>query len=147
MIGALAFAGLLLAASQPGAEETAQAKTFSCQLFHNDRDAGRGVVREDLQIVQSGSPHDSTGHWTMMWPGRPPVTAQPFDADFGSVGGSIGLRWTAADGKQKKAFISFSDIASKDGEIHFWLGLDRPSLWQPPGYVCGPKSEPSGAKS
>jgi hypothetical protein len=151
MIGALTVAGmgLLLVASPSKAEEdTPPTRTFSCQLFHTDREAGRPIVREDVKIVQSGSLGDSTGRWTMSWLGQPPVTAQPFETSFGSIGGSVGIRWTAADGKRKKAFISFSDVHSEDGKIYFWLSLDRPSLWQPPGYGCESRStEPSGAKS
>jgi hypothetical protein len=147
MIGALAIAGtgLLLVAPSATGESSASTRTFVCQLFRNDREAERPIVREDIKFVQSGSLHDSTGRWTVSWAGLPPVTAQPFEASFGSIGGSVGLRWTAADGKQKKAFISFSDVHSGDGKIYFWLSLDRPSLWQTPGYGC--ESRPTGATS
>jgi hypothetical protein len=149
MIGTLTVAGLLLAASPSGAEQgSAPTRVFSCQFFRNEREAGRPIVRQDIKIVQSGSLYDATGRWTVSWHGQPPVTAQPFEASFGSEGGSVGLAWIAADGKPKKAFISYSDIHTADGKIYFWLGLDQPSLWQPPGYGCEPAStEPSGAKS
>jgi hypothetical protein len=141
MIGALLLgaAGMTAAAvpADPGN------RVFICQHFQADAD--NGSVREDLRIVQVGSLNDTTGQWTIQWPGQPPIAAAPFSASFGSVGGSIGLRWQDANGRQKQAYISFSDIHGS-GKIFFWLSLDRPSLWQAPGYGCESQTiERSGA--
>ncbi|HEY1607458.1 MAG TPA: hypothetical protein VGF77_17870 [Allosphingosinicella sp.] len=151
MIGALRIAGmglLLVASPSTAQEDSAPTRIFSCHFVRSEREAAHPTLQEDLRIVQSGSPYDATGRWTLSWPGQAPLTAEPFEASFGSVGGSVGLQWTATNGKAKKAFISFSDIHSDNDRIYFWLSLDRPSLWQSPGYVCGARSaEPSGAKS
>jgi len=123
-----------------------ESRVFLCQHFRTMHDAERGTVRADLTIVQSGSLHDATGQWTAQWPGQSPIAATPFPASFGSVGGSVGLRLQDANGRPREAYISFSDIHAETGKVYFWLNLDRPSLWQPPGYGCESQAtEPPGA--
>jgi hypothetical protein len=148
-VSPLIAAALLPASSPSGASKTVvPAETFSCHFYRNVGETKGESEREDLKITQSGPLHGPAGAWTVQLPGQAVIKAEAFEAKFGSIGGSMGLRWTAADGRPATAYISFSDVTSANGKIYFWLSLDRPSLWQPPGYGCeSRRTERPGAKS
>ncbi|WP_447762741.1 hypothetical protein [Sphingopyxis panaciterrae] len=89
----------------------------------------------DMVLTRQGKMSDASASWLVQWAGKEPVSAMAFEANYGSVGGSTGLRWSE-DGRERVAFVSYSDIKMANGSEAFWLSFDKPSLWQPPGYVC-----------
>ena len=109
---------------------------FACQYFHTDREASDGSVHVvDLRAVRHA---DKT--WTLEWANKSAVVAKSFPANFGSIGGSVGLEWQDAKGNPQKAFLAFGDVIDGSGKEYFWLNLKRPSLWQTPGYGCESQS-------
>jgi hypothetical protein len=50
------------------------------------------------------------GNWLVTWPGKTSIEATSFEAQTGSYGGSQGIKWREADGRQMTAYISFSDV-------------------------------------
>jgi hypothetical protein len=133
---ALIVAGAALAGV---AEETPQQDiAFACSITRGDDDEVDPRRHADFRMIRHGS--SPTGLWTLVWPGRPGIDATGFEAEFGSVGESLGLRWQE-NGVGKTAYISFSDVRLADGSSSFWMSMDRPSLWQGAGIVC--QSEPS----
>jgi hypothetical protein len=119
-----------------GLSVAAQSQTtdtvFACQYFRTEREASDG----DVHVVDLRAVRHADATWTLEWADKPPVSAISFPSEFGSVGGSVGLRWRDVKGKEMKAYISFSDIGNDNGKQYFWLNLKRPSLWQPPGFGC-----------
>jgi hypothetical protein len=116
---------------------------FACSYVRNPRNVPDPRRHADLRMVRHGV--GEAAQWTLAWPDRPVITATSFPVEFGSVGGSQGLRWQE-NGASKTAYISFSDVVMEGGSTAFWMSMDRPSLWQPPGYACqSMPSSPSGA--
>jgi hypothetical protein len=113
---------------------------YACAITGGDDDEVDPRRHADFNMVQHGS--SPTAHWTIARPGRPEIDAAGFEAEFGSVGGSVGLRWHE-NGAEKTAYISFSDVRLADGSSSFWMSMDRPSLWQGAGIIC--QSGPAGS--
>jgi len=88
--------------------------------------------REDVRLVQNAD----AATWQIIAPGESPIIANASDAKFGCMSESKILTWTGGDGKQKRAFICYSDVHVVGEAASFWLGLGQPSLFQPPGYGC-----------
>ena len=137
MVGALALlvTAIVPADAPQGAPE--QSISYACSFVRSQRDNPDPRVRADLRMMRHG--RAETSQWTLTWPDRPEVTATGFAAEFGSVGGSQGLRWEEG-GAEKRAYISFSDLTLPDGSSAFWMSMNRPSLWGGRGYIC--QSEP-----
>jgi len=120
--------GLALAAPEQRMERS---DVFACSFVARVDDEPGSVV--DLRAERRSS---ATGeHWQLDWAEGRSAYARAFEAEFGSVGGSTGIEWTES-GETKRAYISYSDIVLPAGQKAMFLSLDRPSLWQPPGYVC-----------
>ena len=119
-------------------------ESYVCQFLKKEADkVAEPLPREDLRLVRESGEKASLSSWTIIWPGKAPIRATSFDASFGSIGGSQAFKWNDENGKERKAFISFSDIVSPTRKPAFWLGLEKPSLWETPGYFCAP--EPNAA--
>lgn len=129
--------GVASAMAIPTVAEPA-ADVYTCEYLMSDKAAPHTPPRADLVLTRSAD-----DMWTVAWPGKMPIAAEKFDAQFGSIGGSVALRWIE-DGKTQSAFISFSDIVTSDGSRAGWLSLAKPSLWQAPGYVCATPSRKKG---
>jgi NADH-quinone oxidoreductase subunit H len=74
--------------------------------------------------------------WLLSFANGSSVQGKAFDASFGSIGGGTGIEWRDKSGKTRRAFVSYSDIIMEGGQKAMFLSLDKPSLWQAPGYVC-----------
>lgn len=62
--------------------------------------------------------------WLVTWPGQAPIAAANFYVDTGSIGGSHGLSWSDADGRNMVAILSFNDIVlSPYGAASIWVTL------------------------
>jgi hypothetical protein len=135
--------GLLLLAMSAVAHEPAASapeSVFACQYFRNDAEASDGSVHTvDLRVAKR-----TDGTWTLQRQNDAVVIATEFPADFGSIGGSVGLRWEDGKGKRKTAYISYSDIVAPAGKKYFWLSFDHPSLWQAPGFGCESQGDAAG---
>jgi hypothetical protein len=125
-----------------GQDAPRQDVAYSCATTRGDNDEVDPRRHADFRMVRHGS--SPTSPWTIARPGRPEITATPFEAQFGSVGESLGLRWQEDDAG-KTAYISFSDFQLADGSSSFWMSMDRPSLWQGAGIVCQSEPAPAGA--
>jgi hypothetical protein len=131
----LAAGSALTGVSQDSAP---QETSYMCWRVRGDGDEVDESRPADLRMVRHGQ--SETAQWTLAWPGRPDITATGFPAEFGSVGGSQGLRWQE-NGADKTAYISFSDLQLANGATALWMSMDRPSLWQGRGIIC--RSQPS----
>jgi hypothetical protein len=131
----MAFALLVTATARADTiqESPEQSITYACSFVRNPRDNPDPRAHADLRMIRHGL--SQTSQWTLTWPDRPEVNATGFAAEFGSVGGSQGLRWDE-NGAEKRAYISFSDLRLPDGSSALWMSMNRPSLWQGHGYVC-----------
>lgn len=137
MVSALTL--LVAGAALAGAQESApQDIAYACSITRGDNDEVDPRRHADFRMVRHGP--SPTAQWTIVRAGQLEINAAGFEAEFGSVGGSQGLRWRES-GTEKTAYISFSDIRLADGSSSFWMSMDRPSLWQGAGIVC--QSEPS----
>jgi hypothetical protein len=74
--------------------------------------------------------------WILDFADGSSVQGKAFDASFGSIGGGTGIEWLDKNSKTRRAFLSYSDVVQGNGQKVMFLSLDKPSLWQPPGYVC-----------
>ncbi|MDO7842448.1 hypothetical protein [Sphingomonas immobilis] len=110
-------------------------EVFTCEQLKTESAEPHEPLRKDLVITHLAG-GSSDGVWTVAWPGKAPIEAATFKSDFGSIGGSVAFRWTEPTGRVQTAYISFSDIVTADGSRAGWLSLGKPSLWQPPGYMC-----------
>jgi len=99
-----------------------------------------------LRLIEVRQPN-TLGTWTVSWPGQKPIKAKAFPARTGSIGGSMGLRWTEADSQHKVAYLSFSDIVGPTGTTSIWLemrqdigpkGAFDPDILPPTRFTCGP---------
>jgi NADH-quinone oxidoreductase subunit H len=125
---------------------TVEVTTFGCNFVGADDIDPSDGPPFDLTIVRP-NPASSSASWDLTWAKTPTVKAIPFEVSSGSVGGSQGLRWNDASGKMQTAFISYSDIVTKDHTVGFWMSLGKPSLWSAPGYVCKGKPMTSSGVS
>jgi len=105
---------------------------FACAFVASESDEPGSIV--DLRAERTTNGQTET--WRLDWADGRSADGVAFDAKFGSVGGSTGVQWSDARGRTKKAFISYSDMVLPEGQRAMFLSLDKPSLWQPPGYVC-----------
>ena len=128
------FAGSTGAVAQNMQPPETTETVFVCKFYKNANGPDESAAA--LRLSREKSNFDGPDKWTVQRSGGDAVKAEPFSASFGSVGGSQGLSWKGVDGQQQKAFISYSDIVDADQPEVFWLGMNRPSLWQPPGYLC-----------
>ncbi|MGQ0590487.1 MAG: hypothetical protein ACT4N8_13320 [Sphingosinicella sp.] len=127
----LTLAAMGGAALQAPLQRPDRPDVFACSFVRSANDEPGSVV--DLRVERRS---DAAGErWRLDWAEGRSAEARPFEAEFGSVGGSSGIEWTE-NGETKRAYISYSDISLPNGQIAMFLSLDRPSLWQPPGYVC-----------
>ena len=140
----IAYLLMLQVTSAAAASATAQ-DTWTCEYLAKDSTEPHDPLRPDL-VLSPDDPARQDGSWTVIWSGKAPVKAETFPANFGSVGGSVALRWTEPDGKKQTAFVSYSDQVLANGTKAAWLGLGKPSLWQAPGYLCStPPRTPKGS--
>jgi NADH-quinone oxidoreductase subunit H len=106
---------------------------FACAYVKNlksDPDSHLTDLRAERRQTSGGEV------WRLDFAGGASVEGKAFEASFGSVGGGTGIEWRDQAGKTHRAFISYSDIVMANGQKAMFLSLNRPSLWQPPGYVC-----------
>jgi hypothetical protein len=134
---------LALAVSAPAGSDV-----YTCEYIASEADEPHTPARNDLLLVSNTADGIGKGSWTATWPGKTAVLADADTVQFGSVGGSVRLRWHDIDGKDRTAFISFSDMEVQDGSKAGWLSFDKPSLWQAPGYMCStpPASQTKAAQ-
>jgi hypothetical protein len=137
MVTALALLPAAIATAGAAQGPPEQNISYACRFVRSERDNPDPRVHADLRMMRHGL--SQTSRWTLTWPDHPEVIATGFAAEFGSVGGSQGLRWKE-NGVEKRAYISFSDLRPADGSSAFWMSMNRPSSWQGRGYVC--QSEP-----
>jgi NADH-quinone oxidoreductase subunit H len=106
---------------------------FSCSFVKNERsDPDSHIV--DLRAERQATPNGD--FWLLDFGNGPPVRGKAFDVSFGSIGGGAGIEWRDQNNKVHRAFVSYSDIVMENGQKAMFLSLDKPSLWQPPGYAC-----------
>jgi NADH-quinone oxidoreductase subunit H len=120
------------AATMSAAEATAQNDVFACAFVRRSSEEPKSFVDLRAERISDGQGE----RWRLDWADGRSASADTFAVNFGSVGGSTGLRWVNQDGATKQAFVSYSDLALPDGQKAMFLSLDKPSLWQPPGYIC-----------
>ena len=130
MVEALAIA--LQSPSVAGPDVQSQSVAYICGYMRNGRSNPDPRSHTDLRltrrVVQSGS------EWTLSRPGQPDVVATGFPARFG-IHGSEGMRWQE-NGAEKRAYITYAEDGLADGSRVLWFSLNRPSLWETPGYIC-----------
>jgi hypothetical protein len=131
---------LFLALAAPVSHE-ADIETWVCEAIPNEASEPHTPPHEDLTLQRKSANAGQLDKWTVAWPGKLAIATESFEAAFGSVGGSAAFRWADEKGQKRQAFISFSDMVLADGTKAAWLGLDKPSLWQPPGYMCATTSQ------
>jgi hypothetical protein len=140
MVEALALALQPPAPSHPDAEP--QTVAYICGYMRNGRSNPDPRARTDLRLtrrtVQSGS------EWTISRLGQPDIAAAGFPARFG-IHGSEGMRWQE-NGAEKRAFITYAEDALADGSRVLWFSLNRPSLWETPGYICQSETPQAGVE-
>jgi NADH-quinone oxidoreductase subunit H len=106
---------------------------FACSYIKNEKsdpDSHFVDLRAERRTTSDGDV------WLLQFADGSSVKGRAFDASFGSVGGGTGIEWRDKSGKLRRAFVSYSDVVSENGQKAMFLSLDKPSLWQPPGYVC-----------
>ena len=101
-----------------------------------------------LNLIVQHVPRTRRSVWSVQRAGSLPITASTFTADTHSIGGSRGLRWREADGREMAATLSFSDIIGEYGPQTIWVQLyqqhdahQSQSVGVSPGLgklVCGP---------
>ena len=106
---------------------------FACAYVQDEKsDPDSHYV--DLRAERRSTP---TGDiWLLDFADGSSVRGKAFAAAFGSVGGGVGIEWLQKDSKTRRAFVSYSDVVQPEGQKLMFLSLDKPSLWQPPGYFC-----------
>lgn len=109
---------------------------YTCEYIATEADEPHTPAKNDLQLVSNAAAGTGKANWTVTWPGKASIPADADNVQFGSVGGSVRLRWQEPGGEKKTAFISFSDVQIGDGSKAGWLSIGHPSLWQTPGYMC-----------
>ncbi len=122
-----------LIATAHAASIDGKSDVFACAYVataNDDPDRHIVDLRAERWVSASGE------HWQLDWTKGASVQADAFSAEFGSIGGSTGISWTDQNGAKKRAFVSYSDIVLPDGQKAMFLSIDKPSLWQPPGYFC-----------
>ena len=127
---------MMLQAAIGGAPAASAQEVWTCEYLATELAESHEPLRADLVLNNEASPAQKGGSWTINWPGKAPINAEIFPAEFGSMGGSVALRWTEIGGKKQSAFISYSDSVLANGTKAAWLGLGKPSLWHAPGYLC-----------
>jgi NADH-quinone oxidoreductase subunit H len=120
---------MVSAAESPDASKD----VFACSYVRDEKSD------PDSHIVDLRAERRTTSDgdvWLLDFADGSSVQGKAFDAAFGSIGGGTGIEWRDKNSKSHRAFVSYSDIAQSSGQRVMFLSLDKPSLWQPPGYVC-----------
>jgi len=123
-------AAMVAASEQSGALSR---DVFACSYMKDENsepDSHFVDLRAERRTASSGD------EWLLDFADGSSAQGRSFDADFGSVGGGTGIEWRDNKGQARRAFVSFSDIVTENGQKVMFLSLDKPSLWQPPGYLC-----------
>lgn len=121
--------------------------TYDCSEQSETLDFDPSNIGEiTLRLTSLRHPRELS-NWTVHWLGKPPIEAQSFDADTGSMGGSQGIEWRDADGRTMVAFLSFSDIYGEYGTTTIWTTVVRGEIATAQGkldageftrFTCGP---------
>jgi NADH-quinone oxidoreductase subunit H len=115
------------------AASSASDDVFACSYVKDEKSD------PDMHVVDLRAKRRTTSNgelWLLDFADGSAVEAKAFEASFGSIGGGNGIEWRDNEGNAHRAFISYSDVVSPNGQKMMFLSLDEPSLWQPPGYVC-----------
>jgi len=131
MIAVGIFVASAVALSAQGASSSSD--VFACSFVKDERSDPDSHIVDLRAERRTGSNGDV---WLLDFGKGPSVEGKAFDADFGSVGGGTGIEWRDKAGKAHRAFVSYNDMVTENGQKVMFLSLDEPSLWQPPGYVC-----------
>jgi hypothetical protein len=113
--------------------QSASKDVFACSFVEDkksDPDSHIVDLRAERRTTSGGE------LWLLDFADGSSVQGTAFDASFGSMGGGTGIEWRDENGKAHRAFVSYSDIVQQNGQKVMFLSLDKPSLWQSPGYVC-----------
>jgi len=121
-----------LATSSPAGDAL---EVYTCEHLASESSKPHEPLRPDLTLQHKAN-GSADGSWTVIWPGKAPIEAQTFSAEFGSVGGSAAFRWVEDNGHKRVGFLSFSDLEIPDGSKGAFFSMGEPSLWQPPGFLC-----------
>lgn len=137
MLATLALSAPPAAPADAAQSSQPESVAYICSYMRHGRSNADPRSRTDLRLVRRGD--QTTSQWTLAWPDRPEVVATGFAASVG-IHGSEGLRWQE-NGAGKRAYVAYSENRLADGATVLWFSLNRPSLWETPGYIC--QSEPS----
>lgn len=134
MIGLPLLAGMAVdtAAVQPSNSDA----VFACQYFQPE------PSDDWVHVVDMRAVKHADASWTLERPSHRAVTAKSFDARHGSLESFLTLRWQE-NRREKRAYLSFANIALPDGIRLFRLNFDQPPPWKAPGYIC--QSDGKGA--
>lgn len=97
--------------------------TFDCSTNSKTVDFDRKNIGPIELHMTSNRREGQLRRWTIQWHGKAPISAEPFDAETGSMGGSQGLSWTDTNGKPISALLSFSDILGPYGPQSIWVTI------------------------
>ena len=131
MIALVLIANTMLAA--PIQDVNTSKDVFACSYMKDEKsDPDSHIV--DLRAERRATSDGDI--WQLDFADGSSVQGRAFDASFGSIGGGTGIEWRDKDNKTRRAFVSYSDIRLPNGQKAMFLSLNKPSLWQSPGYVC-----------
>jgi hypothetical protein len=114
-------------------DSAASRDVFACSYVKDEKSD------PDSHVVDLRAERRSTSDgdlWLLDFADGSAFQGRAFEASFGSIGGGTGIEWRDRNGKARRAYVSYSDIVQGDGQKVIFLNLDKPSLWQPPGYLC-----------
>ena len=106
---------------------------FACSYVKDEKSDPVGHVvdlRAERRSISDGE------IWLLDFANGSSVQGKAIDASFGSIGGGTGIEWRDKSNQLHQAFVSYSDVVERNGQKVMFLSPDKPSLWQPPGYVC-----------
>src|SRR5262249_55763553 len=113
---------------------------YVCERNHAAVDFDPRVMRSrDLALIWFRDRHASrwTSRWIVQPAGSNAVIAASFPVRTGSIGGSEGIQWKAANGQIYTGFLSFSDLIGQFGPDSLWIeqraGDDRRYPLDKPG--------------
>jgi len=125
--------GAAMVSGETSASAEANKDVFACSYMENENsDPDSHYV--DLRAERRTTATEDL--WRLDFANGFSVEGKAFGAEFGSIGGGTGIEWRDGKGEAHKAFVSYSDVVLENGQKAMFLSMDKPSLWQPPGYYC-----------
>jgi hypothetical protein len=98
--------------------------SYHCSLRH------REPIEVDARVLRliEQRHREQPSTWTVVWPGKEPISATSFQTRTWSIGGSQGIAWKASDGRSSVAYLLFSDVVSSYGPTGILVLLSQSDI-------------------